>query len=54
MIDTSASLSDYDDCFPQSESMSFGEKAEFTSRTNYFSTLDACEVLFPILKSHAR
>jgi len=37
-----------------SESMSFGEKAEFTSRTNYFSTLDACEVLFPILKSHAR
>lgn len=32
----------------------FAEQAEVTCKTNYFATLDACEVLFPLLRPHAR
>ena len=31
-----------------------GNQAELTIRTNFFSTLKTCQVLFPILRSHAR
>lgn len=30
------------------------EQAENTLKTNYFSTKNACQILFPILKPHAR
>ncbi|GFR66190.1 carbonyl reductase [NADPH] 1 [Elysia marginata] len=33
---------------------SFAEQAEVTLKTNYFATLDACEVLYPLLRPHAR
>uniref|UniRef100_A0A0B7ATQ6 carbonyl reductase (NADPH) n=1 Tax=Arion vulgaris TaxID=1028688 RepID=A0A0B7ATQ6_9EUPU len=32
----------------------FAEQAEVTLKTNYFDTLTACEILFPILRPHAR
>ncbi|KAK3719843.1 hypothetical protein RRG08_040145 [Elysia crispata] len=32
----------------------FSEQAEVSLKTNYFATLDACEVLFPLLRPHAR
>ncbi|RUS78415.1 hypothetical protein EGW08_013829 [Elysia chlorotica] len=32
----------------------FSEQAEVTLKTNYFSTLDLCETLFPLLRPHAR
>ncbi|KAK2702658.1 hypothetical protein QYM36_018739 [Artemia franciscana] len=32
----------------------FGEQAENTIKTNYFSTLNLCNILFPILRPHAR
>lgn len=32
----------------------FAEQAEVTLKTNYFATLDACEVLYPLLRPHAR
>jgi len=32
----------------------FSEQAEVTIRTNYFSTLNVCNILFPILRDHAR
>ena len=32
----------------------FAEQALVTLRTNYFSTERACQILFPILKPHAR
>jgi len=32
----------------------FSEQAEVTNKTNYFATLDACQVLFPLLRPHAR
>ncbi|KAH9513993.1 Carbonyl reductase [NADPH] 3 [Bulinus truncatus] len=32
----------------------FAIQAEETTRTNFFSTLDACNVLFPLLRPHAR
>ncbi|CAL1541211.1 unnamed protein product [Lymnaea stagnalis] len=34
--------------------LSFEEKAERTLQVNYFANLDCCEVLFPILRPHAR
>ena len=33
---------------------SFGEQAVMTLRTNFFSNLKACQILFPILRAHAR
>jgi len=33
---------------------SFGEDATRTVRTNFFSTLRTCDILFPILKAHGR
>lgn len=32
----------------------FSEQASVTLRTNFFNTLHACNILFPILKPHAR
>ncbi|KAK2705296.1 carbonyl reductase [NADPH] 1-like [Artemia franciscana] len=32
----------------------FGEQAENTIKTNYFSTLNLCNILFPILRPHAQ
>lgn len=32
----------------------FSEQATVTLRTNFFNTYRACNILFPILKSHAR
>lgn len=32
----------------------FGEQADVTTKTNFFDTLDVCEVLFPLLRPHAR
>jgi len=32
----------------------FGEQATVTLKTNFFNTLMACRILFPILKAHAR
>lgn len=32
----------------------FGEQAEQTLKINFFGTLDACRVLFPLLRPHAR
>ncbi|BFZ24375.1 hypothetical protein BsWGS_27414 [Bradybaena similaris] len=32
----------------------FSEQAEVTTKTNFFDTLAVCEVLFPILRPHAR
>jgi len=32
----------------------FAEQAEVTIATNYFATLDVCDALFPLLRSHAR
>ena len=32
----------------------FGEQAAVTLRTNFFNTERACQILFPILKPHAR
>ena len=34
--------------------LSFHEKAVRTLRTNFFSTKSACDILFPILRPHAR
>ena len=34
--------------------MTLAEKVRETCQTNFYATLDACEVLFPILKPHAR
>ena len=33
---------------------SFAEQAKVTNDTNFFATLDACQVLFPLLRPHAR
>ena len=32
----------------------FGEQAEVTVATNFTGTVEACEVLFPLLRPHAR
>ena len=32
----------------------FAEQAKVTNDTNFFATLDACQVLFPLLRPHAR
>jgi len=40
--------------YNSSSNASFKEQAVETNKINYFSTLDACEVLFPLLKAHAR
>ena len=32
----------------------FGEQAAITLRTNFFNTLRECQILFPILRPHAR
>ena len=32
----------------------FSEQAEVTVKTNFFSTLNVCEKLFPLLRPHAR
>lgn len=38
----------------QNATESAGVQAEITNRTNFFSTVRVCEILFPILKSKAR
>jgi len=40
--------------FHKTDKEPFGNQAELTIRTNFFSTLKTCQVLFPILRSHAR
>lgn len=32
----------------------FSEQAEVTTAVNYFSLVDVCEILFPILRTNAR
>lgn len=34
--------------------MPFNEQAEVTIQVNYFSTLDVCETLFPLLRPNAQ
>ncbi|CAL1532446.1 unnamed protein product [Lymnaea stagnalis] len=36
------------------DSIPFVEQVAATTRTNFFSTLEACQVLFPILRPHSR
>ncbi|KAK0046293.1 carbonyl reductase [NADPH] 1 [Biomphalaria pfeifferi] len=36
------------------ESLPYGKRAKEVIKTNYFSNLDVCNVLFPILRPHAR
>jgi len=40
--------------FKMSSTAPFSEQAEVTIRTNYFGTLRASNILFPILRDHAR
>lgn len=40
--------------FKGSSTAPFSERAEVTIRTNYLGTLDVCQILFPILREHAR
>lgn len=40
--------------FDEENDITFGEKAFKTLETNFFHTMRACDVLFPILKPHAR
>ena len=40
--------------FKNDATESFAQQATVTLRTNYFNTLRACNILFPILKPHAR
>ena len=40
--------------FKQDATEPLGEQAEVTLRTNFFNTERACQILFPILKPHAR
>ena len=40
--------------FKQDATEPFGEQAAVTLRTNFFNTERACQILFPILKPHAR
>lgn len=40
--------------YKQASTAPFLEQAEVTLRTNYWSTLNACNTLFPILRPHAR
>jgi len=40
--------------YKQASTAPFAEQAEVTNATNYFSTLDVCDALFPLLRSHAR
>ncbi|GFO37510.1 carbonyl reductase [NADPH] 1 [Plakobranchus ocellatus] len=39
---------------PEPDDTPFGEQIEMTCKTNYFATLDVCDVLFPLLRPHAR
>jgi len=40
--------------YKQSSTAPFSEQAEVTLQTNYFSTLNACNILIPIMKSKGR
>ncbi|GFN89748.1 carbonyl reductase [NADPH] 1 [Plakobranchus ocellatus] len=40
--------------YKQASTAPIAEQAEVTLKTNYFATLDACEVLYPLLRPHAR
>jgi len=40
--------------FKAAATESFAEQAKVTNDTNFFATLDACQVLFPLLRPHAR
>uniref|UniRef100_A0A131XVV1 carbonyl reductase (NADPH) n=1 Tax=Ixodes ricinus TaxID=34613 RepID=A0A131XVV1_IXORI len=40
--------------FKRSATEPFGEQAEVTVKTNFFSTLNVCKELFPLLRPHAR
>lgn len=40
--------------FPPSSTKTFQEKAFIVLRTNFFNTHRTCEILFPILRDHAR
>jgi len=40
--------------FKQAATEPFSEQAQVTNQTNFFATLDICQVLFPLLRPHAR
>ncbi|KAI8761708.1 carbonyl reductase [NADPH] 1, partial [Biomphalaria glabrata] len=40
--------------YKNSSTAPFSEQAEVTNKTNFFDTLNVCEVLFPLLRPHAR
>uniref|UniRef100_G3MQJ3 carbonyl reductase (NADPH) n=1 Tax=Amblyomma maculatum TaxID=34609 RepID=G3MQJ3_AMBMU len=40
--------------YKQDSTAPFGEQAEVTVKTNFFSTLNVCKELFPLLRPHAR
>ncbi|KAH9513990.1 NADH-cytochrome b5 reductase [Bulinus truncatus] len=40
--------------YKNSSTAPFSEQAEVTTKTNFFDTLAVCEVLFPLLRPHAR
>ncbi|XP_055353646.1 carbonyl reductase [NADPH] 3-like [Paramacrobiotus metropolitanus] len=40
--------------FKHDATESFGQQAEVTMATNFFGLSDVCDVMFPILRSHAR
>uniref|UniRef100_A0A0B7ART3 carbonyl reductase (NADPH) n=2 Tax=Arion vulgaris TaxID=1028688 RepID=A0A0B7ART3_9EUPU len=40
--------------FRENSTVPFEDQAEVTLKTNYFDTLSVCEILFPILRPHAR
>ncbi|XP_013077724.2 carbonyl reductase [NADPH] 3-like [Biomphalaria glabrata] len=40
--------------YKNSSTAPFSEQAEVTNKTNFFDTLNVCEILFPLLRPHAR
>ncbi|XP_059178429.1 carbonyl reductase [NADPH] 1-like [Physella acuta] len=40
--------------YKQASTVPFAEQAEVSTKTNFFNTLNVCQVLFPLLRPHAR
>ncbi|XP_059147326.1 carbonyl reductase [NADPH] 1-like [Physella acuta] len=40
--------------YKQASTAPFSEQADVTTKTNFFNTLNVCQVLFPLLRPHAR
>ena len=47
-------LEDYLVIFQMDSTVPFGEQAEVSVKVNFLDTMNVCDILFPILKPHAR